>query len=166
MDLRELTSLYKYNYWASGRLMSVVDTLSQEQFLRELGSSHRSIRGTLVHIMGAEWIWLSRWRGQSPKALLSEEDFPDAESLKRRWREVERQMLDFVWGLKEEDLRQRISYTTTEGAPYTSPLWQMMLHVVNHSTYHRGQVTSMLRQIGIEPKGTDLILYYRELAAE
>ncbi|MGH8005203.1 MAG: DinB family protein, partial [Limisphaerales bacterium] len=119
---------------------------------------------TLVHIMGAEWIWLERWKGNSPKALLAAAEFPTVSSIRNRWAEVERGQTEFIAGVTGESLKKVIAYTNLKGETYQYPLWQMLQHQVNHSTYHRGQITTMLRQLGAKPVATDFLVYYDMIA--
>ncbi len=164
MTLNGIHLLFEYNYWAKARIMSVVERLTEEQFTQNLGSSHSGIHGTLVHIVGAEHIWLSRWIGKSEFKLLDPKDYPTRAIMQEKWDEVEQRMGEFVGSLTETDLSNVVTYKTTEGKQFSNPLWQMMQHMVNHSTYHRGQVVTMLRQLGVRPIGTDLITFYREKA--
>ncbi len=164
MTLNDIHLLFEYNYWAKARIMSVVERLTEEQFTKNLGSSHSGIHGTLVHIVGAEHIWLSRWIGKSEFKLLDPKDYLTRAIMQEKWDEVEQRMGEFVGSLTETDLSNVVTYRTTEGKQFSNPLWQMMQHMVNHSTYHRGQVVTMLRQLGVRPIGTDLITFYREKA--
>jgi uncharacterized damage-inducible protein DinB len=166
MNTEDFRLLYDYNSWANHRALEACAALSEEQFTRDLSSSFRSVRDTLVHILGAEWLWLERWHGRSPNGLLSAADFPDLESVRRRWAEVERNLLDYIASLTPEDLQRVIQHKTTKGVPQAQPHWQMLEHLVNHGTYHRGQVTTMLRQLGAKPAALDLIVFYRERAAQ
>jgi len=162
MNSKYIQELYEYNRWANARVLDAVSKLGTEDFTRDLKNSFRSVRDTLIHAMSAEWIWLTRWKGISPKAMVgpSPSDFPTAPILKNRWAEIERDQTEFVSGLTDESFKGTLSYTNTKGDSFKYPLWQMMSHVVNHSTYHRGQVTTMLRQLGAQPAGTDLITFY------
>lgn len=165
MTPEEIRALYNYNAWANHRTLDACAALSDEQFARDLGSSFRSVRDTLVHIMGAEWIWFERWHGRSPGALPTADEFPTPASVRARWAEIERDLLSFVAGLSAEDLARVHEVRTLTAGTAANPLWQMLQHVVNHSSYHRGQVVTMLRQLGATPVSTDLIRYYRERAA-
>jgi len=158
-DISTMESLYDYNRWANAVVLDAAATLTQEQFTRDLGNSFRSVRDTLAHILGAEWIWLERWKGASPKGLLEATDFPSVEALRTRWNEVERDRTAFLLTAANR-LEETISYVNTRGRTFAYPLWQMMVHVVNHSTYHRGQITTLLRQLGSKPVSTDLLLFY------
>lgn len=162
MTISDIQTLYDFNYWAKARIMTVVETLSDEQFTKDLGSSHGGIQGTLVHIVGAEHIWLSRWIGQPANKLLDPKDYSTIPAIRQKWDDVEQDMSDFVSNLTEENLSATVTYRTTEGKQLSNPLWEMMQHVVNHSTYHRGQIVTMLRQLGVKPIGTDLITFYRQ----
>ena len=73
-------------------------------------------------------------------------------------------MMNFAAGLSEADWSREASYKTLAGKPFNTPLWQIVLHVVNHGSYHRGQVTNMLRQLGVKPVNLDLVRFYRENA--
>lgn len=162
MDLKDIRELYAYNRWATQRTLSAAARLESEAFLRNLGSSFGSVRDTLAHILGAEWIWLERWQGRSPAALLSAADFMSTQSLEARWQAVESERSRFIEALTLERLQEEIAYTNFRGQRYAYPLWQQMVHVVNHSTYHRGQITTLLRQSGSQAVSTDLLAYYNE----
>ncbi len=133
--------------------------LTPEQFTRNLGSSFPCIRDTLVHILSAEWVWLRRWTGTSPRRVLDPAGFGSLGTLRARWAEVEVEQTAFVDQLTPEALEHVVSYTNVQGAMWRYPLGQMLQHVVNHSTYHRGQVTTMLRQLGAAPVALDLLMF-------
>ena len=159
-------TLFAYDAWANRRMLDACAALAPEQFTRDLGSSFRSVRDTLAHIMGAEWLWLERFRGRSLASLPSADQFPDLVSLRARWTQVERDLLSYVDGLSAADLERSFDYRDTKGNPHSNLLWQTLQHLANHGTYHRGQVTTLLRQLGAKPVGTDLIGFYRERAAQ
>jgi len=162
----EVRTLLDYHYWARDRLLDAVSDLSAEQFTRDMGNSFRSVRDTLVHLHWAEWIWYSRWQGESSTALPPVERFPDAASVGTAWRELEAQIRAYFAPLDDRGLNRVIEYKSTAGVPGASVLWQMLQHVVNHASYHRGQVTTMIRQLGATPpKSMDLIAFYRERSA-
>jgi uncharacterized damage-inducible protein DinB len=166
MTASDLRTLLDYHYWARDRVLDAVGALTPEQFTRDLGSSFKSIRDTLVHVYGSEWAWHSRWNGVSPTALLPAEEFPDVETIRRAWTGHELKMRAFLQGLGDDGIDRVFEYKTLAGHPGASPFWQMLQHVVNHGSYHRGQVTTMLRQLGATPaKSLDLIAFYRERAA-
>jgi uncharacterized damage-inducible protein DinB len=130
--------------------------------LKDVGSSFGSIRDTLVHILSGERTWLSRWSGSSPKGHLDAAGFPDVSALRQSWEQLNKEMVGFLNALSDERLLSTVAYSTFAGQPQVQPLWQQMAHLANHSTYHRGQVTTMLRQLGAQSIATDLILFFRE----
>ena len=158
----EMQHLYDYNAWANHRALIGAEKLSPEQFIRPVASSFSSLRDTLAHICGAEWIWLERFQGRSPSRLPDPAQFEDVISLREHWLPQEQRLLGFVRQLTQSDLEREFEYKTLNFGINRNPLWQSLLHVVNHGTYHRGQVTTLLRQLGTEPVPTDLIYFYRE----
>lgn len=162
IPLATLRELFDYNYWARDRQLEACAVLTPEQFLRPLGSSYSSLRDTLAHLVGAEWIWLERWRGHSPTPAgatdFAAEKFPALAVIEARWRDVEREMRDYLGGLREDALAQPFTYVNLKGQRWTYPLWRTLLHVVNHQTYHRGQVTTLLRQLGAQPPQIDYLV--------
>jgi uncharacterized damage-inducible protein DinB len=165
MTPEEIRVLYDYNAWANHRALEAASALTAEQFTKPLGSSFSSVRDTLAHIYGAEWVWLERFQGRSPSSLPDATQFADVASLRERWTEHETRLLSFVRGLTQQDLDRVMEYKTLKFGVYRNALWQSMQHLANHGTYHRGQVTTMLRQLGAQPILTDLMHFYREHAA-
>lgn len=164
MVLQDIKTLFDFDKWATERILDVVAALHEDQYTKNLASSHGGIRGTLVHTYGAEWVWLERWRGTSPTSLFKEENLPTFSMLKEKWSALRPQLDQLVQSLTEEKLQSPLTYKDLKGNQYTQPLWQQMQHLINHSTYHRGQVVTMLRQLGVQPVATDLIAYYRTLS--
>lgn len=160
MRIKEIRELYGYNRWATERILEAASSLSEEQFRRDMGSSYASVRDTLVHILTAEWAWLSRWQGVSPTAVPEQWQQLGLDELRDSWAQLDRALQEFVGGLAESDLDEPMSYRTIAGDARVSTLAQMLRHVVNHSSYHRGQVITMLRQHGAVAPATDLILYH------
>jgi len=164
MSPQEIQLLYDFNAWANRRALAAAEKLTAEQFTHQMGSSFSSVRDTLAHIYGAEWIWLERFQGRSPAALPDVRQFQDLASLREQWLRHEVLLLVFVQGLTQSDLDREMEYKTLKFGVYHNPLWQSMQHLANHGTYHRGQVTTLLRQLGAEPILTDLMHFYRERA--
>jgi len=162
MNATDLKTMLEYHYWARDRLLEAVEPLSAEQFDKDLGNSFKSVRETLVHIYAAEWAWHSRWEGVSPTALLTSDGLPDVASIRLAWSELEPKVRRFVDSLGDAGVDRVFDYKLLSGAAGSSPFWQMLQHVVNHASYHRGQVTTMLRQLGAQPaKSMDMIAFYR-----
>lgn len=164
MTQDEVRNLYDYNSWANHRVLDACTPLTPEQLSRDLKSSFPSVRATLEHIVWAEWLWLERWKGSSHSGPPAEE-FADLAAIRARWSQVEAELQQFVRGLSEVDLGRVVQYRNTKGKEFSNPMAHMLQHLVNHGTYHRGQVTTMLRQLGAAPVATDLIAFYRERAA-
>ncbi len=163
MQIDDIRSLYQYNSWANERMWAVVASVPEETYHRNSGSSHGGIHGTLVHTMGAEEIWIKRWLGEPAPSFAKPEDFPTFSALRSHWISVDRRLHTFVDSLtNDEDMRRIVHYTDLRGNPHAQPLGHLMLHLVNHSTYHRGQIVCLLRQANIKPAGTDLVNFYRE----
>lgn len=160
MNKSQIIDLYGYNEWANKKLLTTVNRLENEEFIRDLSSSFKSLRDTMVHILGAEELWLSRWMGEQGRTLLNSDDFPTYSSLVDRWDDYRDQINSFILSLTEDDLTQEISYKNLKGIPYSLKLWKQMLHVANHSSFHRGQAVTMLRQLKKQPPSLDLISYY------
>ena len=123
------------------------------------------MRDTAAHIYGGEWVWLERFQGRSPASLPDATEFQEVASLREKWAGLEERLLRFVGSVTQEDLNRVMEYKTFKFGVYCNPLWQSMQHLVNHGTYHRGQVTTLLRQLGAQPVLTDLMHFYRECGA-
>jgi uncharacterized damage-inducible protein DinB len=159
-----IRNLYAYNAWANGRILDAAAKLTRDQLLAPGGASFDSVRDTLVHTMGAQWLWLERWQGRSPRAL-PEVVFPDLAAIRARWDVIERDTQTFVAGVDEVSLAADISYTNFEGEVWTYPLWQQMIHQVNHGTQHRSEAAALLTLLGHSPGWLDL-LYFVDVQTE
>jgi uncharacterized damage-inducible protein DinB len=160
-----LQTLVDYHYWARDRVFVAVDALSDEQLRRPLGNSFSSVFDTMVHLYGADWIWRSRWEGESPMALPSSRLYEDLATVRAVWQDEEQRIRAIVQRLGPEGILRPIEYTGWDQRRQAQPFWQMLQHLVNHGSYHRGQVTTMLRQLNMPPaKSLDLIAFYRERA--
>ncbi len=162
MEFIGICRLYAYNRWANDRVLSVAASLSQDELKRELGGSFGSLWGTLVHIFGVEWLYPQRWKGVSPPVLPGPDKFPDFAALRAFWNEVRAEQQQFINRLNEQLLQQPVEYVNLHGERFSYPLVDQMRHLLNHSTYHRGQVTLQLRLLGKEPLATDYLLYFDE----
>jgi len=157
-----LRELFDYNYWARDRQLEACAALTEEQFLRPMGSSYSSVRDTLAHLLFAEWVWLERWLGRSPTKLsgadYAAEKFPTLESVRDGWHTVEGNMRSYLLGLQDSALERPLSYTNFKGERWTYPLGQTLFHLFNHQTYHRGQITTLLRQLGAAAPAIDFLV--------
>ncbi|MEO8483700.1 MAG: DinB family protein [Acidobacteriota bacterium] len=159
----DLDLLLDYHYWARDRLIDAVAPLTPADYVADRGNSFPSIRDTVVPLYSSEWVWYSRWRGQSPSAQRAAAEYPDVPSVRAAWLDLEREVRAHVGGL-DADARARVfDYHAFSGQPLRSVFWHTLQHLVNHGSYHRGQLTTLLRQIGAAPpKSMDLIAFYRE----
>lgn len=162
MNTSAIRELYAFNRWANDRMLSDASTLPPDEFSRDLNASHGSVHGTVVHMLWAEWLWLQRWRGQSPRERFTPEQFPDAAAIGTEWEKVEREQQLFISGLTEEDLARSVAYENLSGERWEYTLRRMLIHVVNHSSYHRGQVVTLLRQLGGSARPTDFLAFFDE----
>jgi uncharacterized damage-inducible protein DinB len=150
-----------YTTWASARIVEAAAALSPDELTRDHKSADKSVLGTLAHIYAADRMWLGRIQGTPPAVFFDpavdlqwpvvQHEWP---ALLARWQ---------AWGDALQDASVGVAYHDLKGNPYTTPLWQIVLHVVNHGTHHRGQVSAMMRAMGHPPPQLDLIRYYREV---
>lgn len=162
MTFADLQTLLDFHYWARDRVFDAVEKLTPDEFTRDMGSSFTSVRDTLVHIMSSEWAWHQRWLGTSPTAMLPAGEYPDVASIRAAWAEQQKKTRGFLDSLGEQGIDRVFEFTTLTGLQTASPFWQMLQHLVNHGSYHRGQITTMLRQMGAQPaKSVDMIAFYR-----
>jgi uncharacterized damage-inducible protein DinB len=169
MNNDDIQLLYEYDRWANNRVLQAVSALTAEQFTRDLGGSFRSVRDTLVHIIGGEWIWLAYWKEPSHSsslltdlrkrrdALFDPNAFPNVLAMQSKWAEIEKEQVEFVNRLTNESLGKMLFFRTTQIS-----LAHLMQHLANHSTYHRGQVALMMRQLDAEPLATDFHVFLVE----
>src|SRR5215813_4864915 len=166
MNLSDIRHLFDYTEWANGLAMDAAAKLANEDLRRDVNISHKSIFGTLLHMAGAEWIWLERWHGRSPAkdqawSMWTPESCADLATLKERWQGVIDRRSQFISDIDEERLASELAFKLLSGDPSSMRLVDQMRHVANHATMHRGQIVGMIRQLGIEPPSTDLLFYLR-----
>ena len=161
MTPESLRALLDYHYWSRDRLLGAVERIAPEQFRQNLASSSGSIRDTLVHVVSAESLWRSRWQGDCPGRLLNVTDFQTVHDSRALWGE-EARLRESVYNLGPRGAEQVVHHNHFDGQPMNSVLWKILQHLVNHATFHRGQVTTMLRQLGAEPpRSPDMIAFYQ-----
>jgi uncharacterized damage-inducible protein DinB len=151
-----------YTAWASKRLMDAAAKLSDEELTRDFKTSDKCVLETLVHVFAADRIWLSRIHGAARAAFIDADDRNFA-ALQAAWPALHRRWKEWAAPLSDRDAVAKIAYRDMKGNPHEQPLWQILLHVVNHGTHHRGQAAGFLRAMGHTPPPLDLIAYYREL---
>jgi uncharacterized damage-inducible protein DinB len=164
MEVKDITTLFDYNCWATEKIMKKTANLSPEQLKAQTACSHGSLRGTIAHIISAEWIWRQRCQnGISPDHFIDENLFPTFESLNLRILEEQAEMRKYLGTLSRSDLQGSIEYKTTTGAAYKNTLWHILVHLFNHGTHHRSEIAEMLTRYGHSPGDIDFIFYLRDL---
>ncbi len=167
MTISEIRDLFLYTEWANGHVLDAVEALPAEELVRDVHISHKSILGTLLHIAGADWVWMERWLGNSPVgpdawAGWTPADAVSVQHVRDKWKPILHQRYKYLYKLSDADLLRVVDYKRFNGEPYSLPLVQLMQHVVNHATLHRGQVVGMIRQLGVAPPQTDLLFFLME----
>jgi uncharacterized damage-inducible protein DinB len=162
MKVKEIAELFDYNVWANTRQLEAAAQLTTDQYMQDFKASHGGIHGTLTHIVAAQKLWLSRWRGTPDDFILHGKDLGSLLELIGLWERVSSETAEFIATLTEEKLLEPFQMTTTAGKQFTHSFQETMQHFINHSSTHRGQVNAMIRQLGIRPPSIDLITYYRQ----
>ncbi len=163
MQKSDILTLVGYNAWANNRIRRAAAKASPDQYIIPAKVSHGSLRGTLVHIYGAEQVWRKRCQeGVFPRALASETDLPTLPDFQKVWEAEEAALYHYVSGLNDPGFDEIIRYETTRGLPQQTPLWQIIAHVVNHGTQFRAEAAVVLTEFGFSPGDLDLIVYLRE----
>jgi uncharacterized damage-inducible protein DinB len=166
VDLETLRKLFTFNRWANRKTLDSVAVLTAEEYVQPAGGSFGSVHGTLVHLYGADWVWLERFHGRSPRSLPAGESFSTLEELQRKWSAVEAGHEAFLASLTPDRLLEEFSYVNFAGEGMTYPYGEALLHLANHGTYHRGQIATLLRQLGKKAISTDYLRWIDALRAE
>jgi uncharacterized damage-inducible protein DinB len=156
----EIIDLFAFGRWASDKICEAVSQLDEAEFSKEIGGSFGSVRGTLLHLYGAEWVWLERFHGRSPRAMPDDGGpVTTLADVRTKWDPIQEQLRVFVQELTPAKLAGSVSYTSFAGEPFTRVLSDALVHLVNHGTYHRGQVVTLVRQLGKSAPSTDFLRY-------
>jgi uncharacterized damage-inducible protein DinB len=156
-----LIQMAAYNVWANTVVASWLQQINNEQWNAAVVSSFDSIAKTCVHIAGAEKIWLDRWQAKSDIVFMQNEIALNKEAFLTSWQNVSEEVLQFINNIEEDKLMKQFSFSRLNGEELSLQYCQAMLHVLNHSTYHRGQVVTMLRQVGFtQVSSTDMMTYF------
>jgi uncharacterized damage-inducible protein DinB len=158
MTVRATRESLAYTVWADRAMLGALDQVSLEDLIRDTGSSYPSLLATMGHILGAERVWLSRFVG-NPGYLPALSEYASLEAVHAGFEEFWPELEAYMASLDVAGLEFELTWTNTKGVTRTQPVYRLLMHFVNHSSYHRGQLVTMLRQLGYTPPGTDMVYY-------
>lgn len=158
MDATYFQDLYRYNFWADRRVWDCIEPLTDEQFTRDLGHSHGSIRVQCIHVMGAEWWWL-RFLGAGTVTFLDRDDYPTRTAIRTKWDEVEETVQAYLQTVTAQDLERDVRPDFWDESRQPIKVWQALIQVINHSTDHRAQILAGINQLGGQTVGQDYLHY-------
>lgn len=162
MNIQDILTIYEYNYWANKRLLTASAKIRNDQFLATATFPFGGLRGTLVHILDAEWGWRGLFENNSFVADLNPNDFPTVLSIEDRWREEEQAMRAYLTKLRDDDMESHLRYATNTGIERDRILWHCLYHVVNHGTQHRSEAAALLTDFGNSPGDLDFTVFLNE----
>lgn len=163
MTVADLQDLFAYEAWAHRKLFAVLAQLTDEQWTRTVGGSYGSVRNTLVHALSAEWGWLERCGGDRRGPPLDPAAFPTVASFVERQTWVEGRLRALLAELRDQDLERALDFTLGDGRPQRMRIGHALRHALLHGVHHRGQVSLLLRMLGVAPGNFDLFVYYAEV---
>jgi uncharacterized damage-inducible protein DinB len=167
MQLKQyLETLYDYNYWANHRYLEVAETLTEEQLFQKQGHSWDNVHTVFMHMMNSENWWLQRWNGISTRPAFTREEFPTLASLRDHWTGLETDIRSYVASQTDESLLRMVTYKNPKGESFTVPLWNMMAHLPNHNTHHRGELAAMFALMNVSHPEEEVIQYFLNLSGQ
>jgi uncharacterized damage-inducible protein DinB len=161
----DLVSLYAYNTWANARVLDALRSLPEADYVKEQGGGWPSLRSAFVHLAGATDAWAERFSGRDATRLATVEELPGLDDAARVLLAAEEKHRRHLEAFTPERLSGPFTWKNLKGEEKTAPFWVVVRHVVNHQTYHRGQIASMIRRLGHDPKSTDMVVWGIELAS-
>jgi uncharacterized damage-inducible protein DinB len=162
IDKAALDRHLAYTIWATNHLLDAAASLKQEQLLHDFHTADKNIVWTLAHVFAADRVWLDRVHGRRRTAFIEDRD-RNLDTLRQEWPVLHQGWRQWLGGMDERQINEPLSYQDMQGNPYQSAPWEIVLHVVNHGTHHRGQDSGMIRALGNVPPPLDLIRFYRGL---
>jgi uncharacterized damage-inducible protein DinB len=164
MNLDHYRQLFGYTFWANKLLLDSCSALSVEQQHTPVLAGLPPVFNILVHIFGAQELWLNRLNGISPAAMPTPADFPDLQKLAHDWKALNLHTMAFLAGLGEGGLELQVTYQTTKGKSFTTAPWQALSQVINHATQHRAEIAAILTALERSPGDLDFTFYLRNIA--
>lgn len=159
----EMLELLRYHIefagWANARVLSAASELSAGELEYDFKTSEHCVRSTLAHIYRAERVWLERIEGRQADFRVEGDDTMLA--LSTNWPLIDNRWIRWAQALTEQDPLVELTYQDLRGNTWTQTIWKIILHVVNHSTHHRGQVIGFIRALGHTPPNVDSIMFDR-----
>lgn len=149
----------RFMEWGDMQILAAANEVASDEYYRERSISFGSLHKLLVHVMGAQWIWLQRWKGASPPRLPDITDYPSRESLSQAWPPLHRQFIDFITAQAPTSLSRPVEYRNSRGEAFKLPLLELMLHALDHGTYHRGQANTLIKLAGGRPVSINYVQY-------
>lgn len=164
MNAAEIENLFDYNAWANGKILDALSGIPEADYLEDMKSSHGGLHGTMVHIVFAQHVWLLHWTGKPvDAAFAAAREAVSLGDVQRFWREIEDATRSFLnERLRDSLVGQSFELKTSKGESYSHTYGESMQHLINHSTYHRGQMAGLMRQRGVRPPSTDYIRFARD----
>ena len=164
MNIQDIILIYEYNYWANKRILTASEKVTEKQFLAPAKFPFGGLRGTLVHILDAEFGWRTFFQTNDWSAPeLKADEFPTLDSIQKRWKKEEQEFRAYLATLKDEDMNVHKIYDTPEGQHRDRILWHCLWHVVNHGTQHRSEAAALLTDYGSSPSDLDFTVFLNSL---
>ena len=158
-----LQQLASYNTWANGLILDCIQQQTEDKLTASLPSSFGSLQGTLLHMWDAESIWWQRMKLQERLVIPSEDFEGDFKEVAAGLQGQDRQWSEWVVSAQEHMFQHEFIYQNSRKERFKQPVFQVLLHLFNHNTYHRGQLVNMLRQLGVEKiPQTDFVIWSRK----
>ncbi len=164
MNISAIKKMYQYHFAMHRKVWDkCISTLTDEQFVQDVGYSWGSIRNQCYHVIRVDGRWFSRIKGVSLPDYGLEPDYPTKASIRAFWDKVEKDIMTYLDTLTSSDLEREISFDMPHrGGMKTNQVWEILVHVINHGTDHRAQILGMLHQMGAPTMEHDMMLYWWE----
>ena len=159
LALADVQRLFAFHHWATDRAFDALSVVTAEQLDRAWGGSFGTGRALLQHVVGVEQLWCERWNGRSPREIPDFAGTGTGRDFGARWEQIKSNQRRVIDTLTEERLAAPLAYVNLKGIAWTYPMHEIMQHCVNHGTYHRGQITHLLRDLGIPAPQTDWLVF-------